>query len=221
MGAWGQIASFSFFPNKNMTTAEGGMLVTDDGLLAQKMRTLRSHGMTTLTWDRHRGHAWSYDVVELGYNYRIDEIRSAIGCEQLKKLERNNARRAEVAALYRGLFQQRLPDLGIPFADFPWQSSFHIMPILLPEGTNRIKFAEIMKAHQVQTSLHYPPIHLFQYYREHGLAPRQPLRITEAVAAREVTIPMYATMTRSDVEYVVNAVHESLKETRPALQTSS
>ena len=69
------------------------MLVTGDDGLAQKLRTLRSHGMTTLTWDRHQGHAWSYDVVDLGFNYRIDEIRSAIGREQLKKLEGNNERR--------------------------------------------------------------------------------------------------------------------------------
>jgi len=221
MGAWGHIGSFSFFPNKNLTTAEGGMLVTDDDQLAQKMRTLRSHGMTTLTWDRHRGHAWSYDVVELGYNYRIDEIRSAIGCEQLKKLDRNNSRRGVMTALYRRLFQEIIPDLRIPFADYAWKSSFHIMPILLPDGTNRARFAEIMKAHGVQTSLHYPPIHLFQYYLDHGLAPRQPLRMTEAVAAREVTIPLYATLTQRDVEYVVNAIAESLKETNLAPQSAS
>lgn len=221
MGAWGQIGSFSFFPNKNMTTAEGGMLVTDDDNLAQKMRTLRSHGMTTLTWDRHRGHAWSYDVVELGYNYRIDEIRSAIGVEQLKKLERNNIRRGELSAYYRELFREQIPEIIIPFENFPWQPSYHIMPILLPEGINRTGFAEVMKSHRVQTSLHYPPIHLFKYYQDHGLAPRDPLRMTEAVAAREVTIPLYATLSRSDVEYVVNAVRESISGTRVALQSST
>jgi dTDP-4-amino-4,6-dideoxygalactose transaminase len=220
-GAWGQIASFSFFPNKNMTTAEGGMLTTDDDQLAQKMRTLRSHGMTTLTWDRHRGHAWSYDVVELGYNYRIDEIRSAIGLEQLHKLERNNARRAEMTTLYRGLFAEQVPGVSVPFENFPWQPSYHILPILLPEGVERTQFAAGMKARGVQTSLHYPPIHLFTYYREHSLSPRQPLRLTEAVAAREVTVPLFGTLKAEQVEYVVKAVSEALNEARAAVQPAS
>lgn len=213
MGAWGVIGSFSFFPNKNMTTAEGGMLTTNDDTLAQKMRTLRSHGMTTLTWDRHRGHAWSYDVVDLGYNYRIDEIRSAIGREQLKKLQRNNQRRAELTAQYREMMRQAAPQVMIPFENFPWHSSNHILPVLLPNDIDRARFAEVMKEHRVQTSLHYPPIHLFQYYREHGLAPKQPLTVTELVASREVTLPLYATMQPSSIEIVIEAVQDALKQT--------
>lgn len=86
MGTWGDIGCYSFFSNKNMTTGEGGMVVTNDDAIFERLSRLRSHGMTTLTWDRHRGHAWSYDVVDLGYNYRIDEIRAAIGLAQLRKL---------------------------------------------------------------------------------------------------------------------------------------
>ena len=84
LGTWGDVGCYSFFGNKNMTTAEGGVLVTDDDRLADKVRILRSHGMTTLTWDRHQGHASTYDVVDLGYNYRIDEIRAALGRERLE-----------------------------------------------------------------------------------------------------------------------------------------
>jgi dTDP-4-amino-4,6-dideoxygalactose transaminase len=91
LGTLGAAGCFSFFSNKNLSTGEGGMIVTNDDALAEKFRLLRSHGMTSLTWDRHQGHAWSYDVVELGYNYRIDEIRSALGREQLKKLDGFNA----------------------------------------------------------------------------------------------------------------------------------
>ena len=83
MGTWGDMGCFSFFSNKNMTTGEGGMLVTDNEAYTHRAHLLRSHGMTTLTWDRHMGHAWSYDVVDLGYNYRIDEIRAALGMVQL------------------------------------------------------------------------------------------------------------------------------------------
>lgn len=212
MGAWGDIASFSFFPNKNMTTAEGGMLTTNDDTLAQRMRTLRSHGMTTLTWDRHQGHAWSYDVVDLGYNYRIDEIRSAIGIAQLKKLERSNERRAQLTNLYREMFRTAVPEIAVPFSQFAWDPSCHIMPILLPPGTNRVRFAEGMKSRRIQTSLHYPPIHLFQYYQENGLTPKKQLLVTENAASREVTLPLYPTMEPSSVELVVSAVREAVRE---------
>ncbi len=109
LGTWGDIGCFSFFSNKNMTTGEGGMLVTNNDDLYEKLCLLRSHGMTTLTWDRHKGHAWSYDVVELGYNYRIDEIRAAIGVVQLKKLDRNNDRRRHLDATLSRFPLRRFP----------------------------------------------------------------------------------------------------------------
>lgn len=214
MGIWGHISSFSFFPNKNMTSGEGGMLVTNDDTLAQKMRTLRSHGMTTMTWDRHRGHAWSYDVVDIGFNYRLDEIRSALGREQLKKLDRNNARRQELTHLYHQTFKACAPEVELPFENPRGTSAFHIMPVLLPEGTNRARFAAAMKERQIQTSLHYPPIHLFSYYRENNLSPKGSLPLTEKVASREVTLPLYPTMQPSAIEIVVQAVRDSLKEAR-------
>jgi dTDP-4-amino-4,6-dideoxygalactose transaminase len=212
IGNWGEIASFSFFPNKNMTTGEGGMLVTNDSALAEKMRTLRSHGMTTLTWDRHRGHAWSYDVVELGYNYRIDEMRSTIGREQLKKLEGNNTRRRQLTTLYHQLIERTVPEIITPFSNFDWNSANHIMPVLLPEGTDRARFAQVMKDNGIQTSLHYPPIHMFQYYRDNGLAPEIPLTLTENIAQREVTLPLYPTLDSSAVEMVVSTAKVALNE---------
>ncbi len=99
-GSLGDIGCFSFFSNKNMATGEGGMVVTNRDDLAEHLRLLRSHGMTSLTWDRHRGHASSYDVIASGFNYRLDDLRSALGREQLNKLERNNQRRRELTTLY-------------------------------------------------------------------------------------------------------------------------
>ena len=122
VGGFGHVGCFSFFANKNMTTGEGGMLVTDDDRLADRLRTLRSHGMTSLTWDRHKGHAWSYDVVDLGYNYRIDEIRSALGphlrCADhlLRSLERYRSKNHERLALELVLIErcQQLPvEVGV------------------------------------------------------------------------------------------------------------
>lgn len=99
-GNLGDIACFSFFSNKNLAVGEGGMVTTNRDDLNDKVRNLRSHGMSTLTWDRHRGHAATYDVFAHGYNYRLDDLRSALGREQLKKLDRNNARRRTLTSLY-------------------------------------------------------------------------------------------------------------------------
>jgi dTDP-4-amino-4,6-dideoxygalactose transaminase len=101
LGTFGTAAAFSFFANKNLAVGEGGMVVTDDDDVAARMRLLRSHGMTTLTWDRHRGHAAGYDVVDLGFNYRIDEPRSALARRRLSRLDAENAARAELDARRR------------------------------------------------------------------------------------------------------------------------
>ena len=210
LGTWGNLGCFSFFSNKNMTTGEGGMIVTDDESISQKLHLLRSHGMTTLTWDRHKGHAWSYDVVELGYNYRIDEIRAALGVVQLRKLEKNNARRRQLTQLYRETLQETAPQITLPFGTHPGISAAHLMTILLPRSMDRVNFMEQLKAHGIQTSIHYPPIHSFSAYQDFQNNDGS-LSITEDVAAREVTLPLYPTMSNDDVTTIAHAVRESLQ----------
>jgi dTDP-4-amino-4,6-dideoxygalactose transaminase len=208
MGGWGDIGCFSFFPNKNMTTGEGGMVTTKDPALAQKLRLLRSHGMTSLTWDRHKGHAWSYDVVELGYNYRIDEIRAALGIAQLKKLDRNNQKRRRLTEDYRREIEQSLPEVILPFKDPRGVSACHLLPVVLPRGADRSGIMEKMKQMGVQTSIHYPPIHLFAYYRQNLAS--GPLEVTEDAASRELTLPLYPGMSSEDVILITHALKESM-----------
>ncbi len=207
LGTLGDIGCFSFFSNKNMTTGEGGMLTTDKDDLAQKLSRLRSHGMTSLTWDRHKGHAWSYDVVDLGYNYRIDEIRAALGLAQLAKVEKNNERRRHLSQLYRSELQELISQVSIPFQNHEGKTSAHIMPILLPKGTDREQFMGSMKEQGIQTSFHYPPVHTFTAYQSDT---KWNLPVTEEVASREVTLPLFPTMTAEDVDEVVSAVCASL-----------
>ncbi len=207
LGTWGDVGCFSFFSNKNLSTGEGGMVITNREDLAEKIRLLRSHGMTTLTYDRHRGHAFSYDVLSLGYNYRIDEIHSALGIAQLQKLSRNNALRRQWTDLYR----QELADLPLvlPFTSTPGESACHLFPVLLPAKASRERFMQFMREQGVQTSIHYPPIHSFSYYREkygHLSLPR-----TEMVGLREVTLPLYPTMGEEKVKIVVQAVRKALQ----------
>jgi len=212
LGTWGRTGCFSFFSNKNMTTGEGGMLVTDDEHLAARLRILRSHGMTSLSWDRHQGRAWSYDVVDLGYNYRIDEIRSAIGRAQLRKVKGFNLRRRELTILYRELLNEIAPEMQVPFGEARGGSAcYHFMPVILPRGINRLEFMEGMKAEGIQTSIHYPPVHTFSAYTGVSLSGPGALAITEEVAGREVTLPLYPGLADTDVTLVVSTVRKVLR----------
>jgi dTDP-4-amino-4,6-dideoxygalactose transaminase len=210
LGAWGSIGCFSFFSNKNLSTGEGGMVVTDQDDLAEKVHLLRSHGMTSLTWDRHRGHAHTYDVVDLGYNYRIDEIRAALGRVQLNKLDANNTRRKEITESYWNRLSET--DLTLPFRSSRGGPAYHIFPVLLPPDMDRLKFIDGVKAAGVQTSIHYPPIHHFTYYRRRY--PGVALPQTEEAAGREVTLPLYPGMDDAALETVITAVCSSLDALR-------
>lgn len=210
LGTWGRIGCFSFFSNKNMTTGEGGMIVTNDDDLAERLRLLRSHGMTSLTWDRHRGHAWSYDVVAPGYNYRIDEIRSAIGRVQLSKLATNNDRRRMLDEVYCERLSESVPMVVVPYQSHPGRPAHHLRPILLPDGMDRRAFMDHLKSDGIQTSIHYPPVHQFSAYRSFN--PGIDLPVTEAVARREVTLPLHPGMSFDDVGVVVAAIGNAISK---------
>ncbi len=211
MGSWGKTGCFSFFGNKNLTTGEGGMVTANDETLVEKLRWLRSHGMTTLTWDRHRGHAWSYDVVAPGFNYRLDEIRSALGRVQLQKLPRNNQKRQHLVEQYKLVLTELVPEIVIPFENHPGHSAYHLMVIQLPEECRRDRFTAEMSSQGIQTSLHYPPIHRFSYYQRLVDSSKVNLPVTERAAAHLVTLPLYPSMTDSDVEQVALATRDAFR----------
>lgn len=212
-GALGAVGCFSFFSNKNIAMGEGGMVVTNDDTLAERIRLMRSHGMTTLTWDRHRGHAASYDVVLTGYNYRLDEIHSAIGLSQLAKLAPNNQRRGEIVAQYRAAFTG-MAGLQAPFTASRLDSrpAYHLFPIILDEDVDRTMFMAALRERGIQSSIHYPPIHQFTAFREHARDVHLPL--TEAAGRREVTLPLFPTQTAEQVRHVVDAVAAALEASR-------
>jgi len=212
-GSLGRVGCFSFFSNKNMTTGEGGMVTTDDDDLAEKIRLMRSHGMTTLTLDRHQGHAFTYDVIAPGYNYRLDEIRAAIGLAQLGKLLRSNERRGELIQRY----WRRLDGLDgviLPFKSKKPGSSYHIMPIVLAPDLDRAEFMPYMKSRGIQTSIHYPPIHTFEYYSRQFDGQRDSLPVTEAAGQREVTLPLYPNLDEGAVDYICQVVADFVSEAR-------
>jgi dTDP-4-amino-4,6-dideoxygalactose transaminase len=208
-GTIGEVGCFSFFANKNLPVGEGGMVVTDDESLAQRISLLRSHGMTTLTWDRHRGHAHSYDVVEQGYNYRLDEIRAALGLVQLGRIEGGNRARARIVARYRAALHG-VAGIRMPFPPSEeTRPSHHLAVILLPEGTSRTEFRTALAARGIQTSVHYPPIHEFAQYRAVGT--RRSLPATDAISGRVVTLPLFPHMSDGQIALVIETVLDTLE----------
>jgi dTDP-4-amino-4,6-dideoxygalactose transaminase len=214
-GTAGAIGCFSFFANKNLPVGEGGMVVTNDAELAGRLRLLRSHGMTALTWDRHRGHASGYDVVTHGFNYRLDELRAAMGLVQLAGLDAENASRSAIAARYRDALHGRH---GIELAFFERlgepASSHHIAVALLPEGTRRDDVRATLGASRIQTSVHYPPIHRFSAYRELGAGRTLPR--TEQVAERLLTLPLFGHMADDQIELVTTTLLDAVSGSRGA-----
>jgi dTDP-4-amino-4,6-dideoxygalactose transaminase len=207
-GTIGDIGCFSFFSNKNLPVGEGGMLVTNDPELAERLRLLRSHGMTRLTWDRHRGHAGSYDVVDIGFNYRLDELRAAIGLVQLERLQAGNRARAEIASRYRAALGG-VDGLVMPFANGESTAAHHLAVILLPPASDRDGFRAALERERIQTSVHYPPIHQFTAYRRRGT---RALPVTEHVGERLVTLPLYPALDRTAVETVTSAVLRAIDD---------
>jgi dTDP-4-amino-4,6-dideoxygalactose transaminase len=208
-GALGLVACFSFFSNKNLPVGEGGMIVTDDEGVAERVRLLRSHGMTTLTWERHRGHAAGYDVVAQGFNYRLDEVRAAIGLVQLSRLPEETTSRARIATHYR----ERLDGtsgISMPFGreEEGTSSAHHLAVVLLPEGADRDAVRAALAEQRIQTSVHYPPIHTFSQYAEAGA--RRGLPQTDAVARRLLTLPLFAHMSDEQVDAVVEALLDAV-----------
>lgn len=202
VGTFGDFGCFSFFSNKNLSMGEGGAILTPVEENFEKCKFLRSHGMTTLTLDRHKGHAYTYDVVAAGYNYRLDEMRASIGLVQLEKLPEMNRKRKQVMQTYRSLLAD-LP-VEVPFTHYDHAEGVdHIMPVFLPDGIDREKVMAYMKAEGIQTSIHYPCIHMFTDFLQykHG-----PLQITEDLSRRVLTLPLFPDLETNQIKTVVTTL---------------
>ena len=208
IGTLGDAGCFSFFGNKNMTTGEGGMVLARDPEVLEKVRLLRSHGMTTLSWDRFAGHAWEYDVLSAGFNYRPTELMGALGRIQLGKLERNNERRNKLIARYRAALRTG-SGVALPFGDRI--GAGHLCALLVENSSWRDPLRKSLAEAGIQTSLHYPPIHLFRHYREQGYGPGD-FPVAEDIAARAITLPLYPGLSESQVDEVSEHVLRFARE---------
>ena len=208
LGTWGLAGAFSFFSNKVLSVGEGGLLCTDDDEVAAFARSRRSHAMTSGTWDRHRGRTDTYDVVGLGFNYRLDEPRSALLLSRMGRLEAEIERRRELTLRYRSLLAQ-VEGIVVPFedADVP-DSSCYVIPIMIDEDGRQAEVSSRMRELGIQTSIFYPSLHRFSAYRERWVDVSLP--ITELASRTELTLPFYPHMTHDDQDRVVTALAEAI-----------
>jgi len=208
LGTWGLAGAFSFFSNKVLSVGEGGLLCTDDDDVAAFVRSRRSHAMTSGTWDRHSGRTDTYDVVALGYNYRLDEPRSALLLSRMGRLESEIERRRELTVRYRELLGG-IDGIIIPFEDEDVPtSSCYVMSIMVEADGRQADVSARLRERGIQTSIFYPSIHLFSAYRERF--PGVSLPITELASRTELTLPFYPHMSNADQDRVATALSEVL-----------
>ncbi len=195
LGTFGDMASYSFYSNKNMATGEGGMLLTQNEEFDKAARLLRAHGMTATAFDREMGKEF-YDVVDWGYNYRIDDIRSAIGVAQAKKLQEDVRKRKVLSDRYRENLS-KVESVTVPFQNYPGESSNYVMGVLL-ESADRKTVRRELNELGIGSSMHYPPVHQFRCYKDFSAE----LPLTEDIGSREISLPLYYNMEVEDVDYV-------------------
>jgi dTDP-4-amino-4,6-dideoxygalactose transaminase len=208
LGTFGDAGCLSFFSNKVLAVGEGGAVLTDSDELAARTRSLRSHALTSGTWDRHRGHAETYDVVDVGFNYRIDESRAALLMSRMRRLSAETTRRHALIARYRELLAPG-PGVTVAYAAFDLErSSGYLMAVLLDDGQRRAEVrAGLRDRHGIQTTI-FPAVHRLSAYRElHG---DRALPNTEAAADSHVILPLYPHMTDAEVDRVCRALADEI-----------
>ena len=205
LGTIGDVGCFSFFSNKNISTGEGGMLVTKNSEYAERAKLLRSHGMTTMSYQRSKGHSTSYDVIEYGYNYRMDDLRASLGIAQLGKIRLDLESRAQVRERYIKNLSCNA-NLTIPFVASGEFSSNYIFTVVIngADASRRDQVRELLASSGIQTSIHYPPVHSFSTYQTYS----KPLVLTEMISNQIITLPMYSALTMTDVDYICQKLIE-------------
>jgi len=207
------VTVFSFYANKTMTTGEGGMVVTRDAALAQRIRCMRLHGISRDAFDRYtaRTPSWYYDVIAAGFKYNLTDIASAIGIAQLRKIDRFHARRSAMAARYNEALAGlpvRLPAWPGPGATHAWH--LYVLRLLETAHIGRDELVLRLAEHGIGTSVHFIPLHRQPYWREHYGLCADDFPVAERAFLSMLTLPLYTRMSNADQERVIAALHALL-----------
>ncbi|WP_024872841.1 UDP-4-amino-4,6-dideoxy-N-acetyl-beta-L-altrosamine transaminase [Tolumonas lignilytica] len=207
--SYADITIFSFHPVKIITTAEGGMTLTNDELLAKKMRRLRSHGITRDPAEmiKPADGPWSYQQIELGWNYRMTDIQAALGLSQLKRINEFVAQRHHIAKIYNEALKN-LP-LTTPYQDPDAFSAYHLYPVVLHDPSKRLAVFNTLRAANIGVNVHYIPVHTQPYYQSLGHKQGN-YPIAESYYAGTISLPIYPQMTNDEQDYVIQTIKNAL-----------
>ncbi|MEO0272837.1 MAG: DegT/DnrJ/EryC1/StrS family aminotransferase [candidate division WOR-3 bacterium] len=203
-GNFGVVAGMSFYANKNITTGEGGVVLTNSENVYRKAKALRSQGITSSSFERYRGLELDYDILEIGYTYRATELQAALGISQLRKLDRLNLRRKKLVRLYRELLKD-VEEVIIPFEDFN-SSANYIFPIFTKVDRDSLRL--YLYERGIQTSIHYKPLHMFSAVKKYCGDAKLP--VTEQAYKMQITLPLFPSMTEGDVEFIVESIKDGI-----------
>jgi len=213
VGSLADLSVFSFHPVKHITTGEGGMITTDDPQLARRMRIFRNHGITTDHRQREQQGSWFYEMVDLGYNYRITDIQCALGLSQLRKLPAWVKRRQEIAQRYKAAFAE-VPAVRPLGVHAQVSHAYHLYVIRFDVTrlrANREQIFAALRAEGIGVNVHYIPVHLHPFYREHfgtkpGMCP-----VAETAYEQIISLPIFPQMADTDVQDVIRAVRKVVR----------
>lgn len=208
VGSIAHMTTFSFHPVKHLATGEGGMVTTDRADFAESLHRFRNHGISSDARRRQAAGEWHYEMVLLGFNYRLTDIASALGLEQLKRIEANVLRRRQIAARYDAAFRS-LPGIRVPYVRCDVDPAWHLYPIRIDSTCVKATRSEIfraLRAENIGVNVHYIPVHLHPYYREKFGYRGGEFPIAEAAYEQSISLPMFHGMTDADIEDVISAV---------------
>lgn len=209
-GSFGIFGCFSFYPTKIITTLEGGMITTNDDALAKKLRILREHGMSKTALYRESEASWYYDVIDLGYNYRLNEVQAALGISQLKRVEEGINRRIKAASYYKK--QLKLDGIVPPYEAPNRSHVFHLYVVKVEKakfGKTRDELFKSLSDNGVGVSLHYTPLHKLSLYRKLLKSNLAKFPVAERIYKQILSLPLYPTITKNDINFVVEIIKKT------------
>ena len=213
VGSLADMTVFSFHPVKHITTGEGGIVTTDNARLAETLRRFRNHGISSDARHRQKVGQWHYEMVLLGFNYRLTDVACALGLQQLTRLDSNLARRREIAARYTAAFRD-IPGMIPPVVRSGANPAWHLYPIRLDLqklAADRAQVFRALRAENIGVNVHYIPVHLHPYYREQFGYQGGEFPIAEDAYARLISLPMFHSMADQDVVDVITAVEKVMR----------
>jgi dTDP-4-amino-4,6-dideoxygalactose transaminase len=212
-GSMGIAGCFSFYPTKNITTLEGGMITTNDDDVARRAKLSREHCMTKTALDREKLGSWFYDIVDLGYNYRMNEIQAALGISQLKRVEEGKGRRTVLANYYSDKLR-KMTGIVLPTVSEGRSHAYHLYVVRVVNemfGLTRDELYKHLTARGIGLSVHYTPLHLLTYYKQISNSRAGDFPVAERAGTEVLSLPLFPTLAEKRIDYISDSIEKARK----------